>query len=82
MAQFYDSTLGGFIQPDIIVPAGVQGYDRYAYVNNDPTTITPNGGTFIFELRYKAWGEVRYSNGGTATNYTFTGQHSNVSTLA
>jgi RHS repeat-associated protein len=32
----------------------------------------------ISELRYTAWGEVRYSNGTTPTDYTYTGQYSNV----
>ncbi len=35
-ARWYDSSLGRFAQADTIVPAGVQGYDRYAYVNNNP----------------------------------------------
>lgn len=32
----YDPAIGRFISPDSIVPDGPQGYDRYAYVNNDP----------------------------------------------
>jgi RHS repeat-associated protein len=56
-ARWYDSSLGRFAQADSIVPGGVQGLDRYAYVNNnalrynDPTghfgkdnTILPEGG--------------------------------------
>jgi RHS repeat-associated protein len=56
-ARFYDPSLGRFAQADSIVPGGVQGLDRYAYVNNnalrynDPTghlgkdnTILPDGG--------------------------------------
>jgi RHS repeat-associated protein len=35
-ARWYDSSLGRFAQADTIVPGGVQGYDRYAYVNNNP----------------------------------------------
>jgi RHS repeat-associated protein len=38
-SRHYDPALGRFIQPDSIVPLasqGVQAYDRYAYVNNDP----------------------------------------------
>jgi len=29
-------------------------------------------------MRYTAWGEVRYTWGSTFTNYTYTGQYSNV----
>ena len=36
------------------------------------------GGNLISELRYKAWGEVRYASGVTSTEYTFTGQRSYV----
>jgi RHS repeat-associated protein len=35
-ARWYDSSLGRFAQADTIVPPGVQGYDRYAYVGNNP----------------------------------------------
>jgi RHS repeat-associated protein len=35
-ARFYDPSLGRFAQADSIVPGGVQGLDRYAYVNNSP----------------------------------------------
>jgi len=39
------------------------------------TSITANsGGTLYSELRYKAWGESRYTNGSTPTSYHFTGQ--------
>ncbi len=39
------------------------------------TSITANSdGTFKSELRYKAWGEVRYANGNTPTSYRYTGQ--------
>jgi hypothetical protein len=38
-ARWYDSALGRWLQPDTIVPLesqGVQAWDRYAYVNNNP----------------------------------------------
>ncbi len=35
-ARWYDPALGRFVQADTIVPGGVQGLDRYAYVNNNP----------------------------------------------
>jgi RHS repeat-associated protein len=44
------------------------------------TSITTSAtGTKVAELRYKAWGEVRYTSGTTPTKYQFTGQYSNVS---
>ena len=39
-----DPYLARFAQADTIVPGGVQGYDRYAYVNNSPMRyIDPSG---------------------------------------
>ena len=41
------------------------------------TSLTTDAtGVVISELRYKAWGEVRYASGNTPTKYTFTGQYS------
>jgi len=46
-ARWYDSQLGRFAQADSIVPGGVQGYDRFAYVNNNPLRYTdPTGHWF------------------------------------
>ncbi len=45
-SRWYDARLGRWIQPDQIVPdsQGVQGLDRYAYVNNNPIIfIDPSG---------------------------------------
>jgi RHS repeat-associated protein len=43
-ARWYDSSLGRFAQADSIIPPGVQGWDRYAYVNNNPVRyIDPSG---------------------------------------
>ena len=43
-ARWYDPALGRFAQADSIVPPGVQGLDRYAYVNNNPMRYTdPTG---------------------------------------
>jgi RHS repeat-associated protein len=45
-ARFYDSQLGRFTSADTIVPKsqGVQAYDRYAYVSNNPLRYTdPTG---------------------------------------
>ncbi len=43
-ARWYDPSLGRFAQADSIVPAGVQGWDRYAYVNNNPVKYTDPSG--------------------------------------
>ncbi len=43
-ARWYDASLGRFIQADSVVPGGVQGLDRYAYVGNNPLNyIDPTG---------------------------------------
>jgi RHS repeat-associated protein len=43
-ARWYDPALGRFAQADSIVPPGVQGLDRYAYVNNSPMNfVDPSG---------------------------------------
>ncbi|MBL8092343.1 MAG: RHS repeat-associated core domain-containing protein, partial [Anaerolineales bacterium] len=43
-ARWYDSSLGRFAQADSIMPGGIQGYDRYAYVNNNPIRYTDPSG--------------------------------------
>ena len=43
-ARMYDPVLGRFTQADSIVPSGVQGLDRYAYVNNSPINYTDPSG--------------------------------------
>jgi RHS repeat-associated protein len=43
-ARWYDNTTGRFAQADTIVPGGVQGLDRFAYVNNNPVNgVDPSG---------------------------------------
>ncbi len=43
------------------------------------TSLTTNAsGGLISELRYTAWGSIRYASGTTPTHYTFTGQYSNM----
>jgi RHS repeat-associated protein len=43
-ARWLDPAIGRFAQADSIVPPGVQGLDRYAYVNNNPLNyIDPSG---------------------------------------
>jgi RHS repeat-associated protein len=40
--------------------------------------VTDANGQNPIETRYKAWGEVRYANGPTPTDYTYTGQFSHM----
>jgi RHS repeat-associated protein len=48
-ARWYDSYLNRWAQPDTIVPQnqGVQAWDRYAYVNNNPVKYTDPTGHWI-----------------------------------
>jgi RHS repeat-associated protein len=51
-SRHYDPELGRFIQPDSIVPTSVQGvqaYDRYAYVSNNPVRYTDPTGHMMTE---------------------------------
>jgi RHS repeat-associated protein len=43
-ARWYDPMTGRMAQADTIVPGGVQGLDRYAYVNNSPVRYTDPSG--------------------------------------
>ena len=43
-ARWFDPQLGRFAQADIIIPSGVQGLDRYAYVRNSPLNYTDPSG--------------------------------------
>ena len=48
-ARWYDPEIGRFMQADTLVPGhqGTQGFDRYAYVNNNPLMYTdPSGHWF------------------------------------
>jgi RHS repeat-associated protein len=48
-ARWYDPQLGRFMQADAIVPPtqGIQGFDRYAYVNNNPLRFTDPSGMWF-----------------------------------
>ncbi len=51
-ARYYDPAAGRFIQPDTMVPQqqGVQAWDRYAYVGNNPLRYTdPSGHKMVCE---------------------------------
>jgi len=45
-SRFYDPALGRMVQADSIVPGGLQGLDRYAYVNNAPVRYVDPSGHF------------------------------------
>ncbi|MEK6754354.1 MAG: RHS repeat-associated core domain-containing protein [Chloroflexota bacterium] len=52
-ARWMDPVLGRFVQADTIVPGGVQGLDRYAYVNNSPMNyVDPSGHTPVCGFSY------------------------------
>ena len=48
-ARWYDPMLGRFMQADTLVPShqGTQGFDRYAYVNNNPVNGTDPTGMWM-----------------------------------
>lgn len=62
---------------------GTSGLDWLLGDHLGSTTVTAdaNRGTLLTELRYKAWGETRYSWGTTPTSYRFTGQRSEESSI-
>jgi RHS repeat-associated protein len=46
-ARWYDPAVGRFVQPDTIIPGGVQGLDRYAYTANNPVRyVDPSGHSY------------------------------------
>jgi len=48
-ARWYDPQLGRFMQADTIVPThqGTQGFDRFAYINNNPVNGTDPTGHYM-----------------------------------
>lgn len=50
-ARMYDPALGRFTSADTIIPNGVQGLDRYAYVNNSPINFTDPSGHAAWDER-------------------------------
>ena len=53
--------LNQFTQPDTITPAGVQGYDRYAYTLNNPIRYTDPSGHFPIDC----WNDLTYCSNTT-----------------
>ena len=58
-ARWYDQVTGRFIQADSIVPAGVQGLDRYAYVSNSPVNYTDPTGHLEEKKLKKLLGQMK-----------------------
>ncbi len=49
-ARWYDTALGRFVQADTVIPLasqGVQAWDRYAYVNNNPIRYVDSTGNML-----------------------------------
>lgn len=60
-ARWYDPLSGRFAQADTIVPAGVQGLDRYAYVNNSPIqNADPTG--HLTDKQIEKWTGLKVDN--------------------
>ncbi len=72
-ARYYSPALGRFVSADTIIPPGVQGLDRYAYVNNNPLRYTDPSGHWLetaWDIANIAWDiyEV-YRDPGNAWNW-------------
>ncbi len=66
MARWYDPALGRFVQADTVVPDGVQGLDRYAYVSNNPVKYNdPSGHSPCDD-----WGACEESDSTSTTTTT------------
>ena len=59
-ARMYDPALGRFAQADSITPGGVQGLDRYAYVNNSPVRYTDPTGHRCANRDEDIWGSCKF----------------------
>ena len=69
-ARWYDPALGRFAQADSIVPPGVQGLDRYAYVNNSPMNyVDPSGHICVESDGDSDVGMAGNCHGGSNPNY-------------
>jgi RHS repeat-associated protein len=58
--RIYDARIGRFVQADPVVQDGedLQAYNRYAYVRNNPLTLTDPSG---FSWLSKAWKHVKHA---------------------
>jgi RHS repeat-associated protein len=76
-SRWYDPSLGRMAQADTIVPGGVQGLDRYAYVNNSPLNYVDPSGHFAcrdgqsgYQCKLKLISEVVTVAGGVSCQDT------------
>ena len=60
-SRFYDPALGRFTQADSIVPGGVQGLDRYAYVGNSPLVYIDPSGHTPYGAIHDSDGDAKYA---------------------
>jgi len=51
-----------------LIPAGAQGLDRYAYVNNSPVNFTDPSGHFIDPVSLTVYGMIGEAIVGGAVN--------------
>jgi hypothetical protein len=45
------------------------------------SVVADAAGNKLSEMRYKPWGEVRYTSGSSPTDYTYTGQRSEMGSI-
>jgi RHS repeat-associated protein len=65
------------MRTDTIPQNSTLSYLLADHLNSTSLTLDASGNV-LSELRYTAWGEVRYASGNTPTDYTYTGQYANV----
>jgi len=73
-ARWYDSSLGRFAQADTVIPSGIQGYDRYAYVNNSPLKYTDPSGHDAWWCETASCSYRYYSSSYLVNNYSEEGE--------
>jgi hypothetical protein len=66
-ARWYDGSLGRWASPDSILPGGVQGYDRYAFVDNNPLRYTDPSGHEKVCIGYTSQGCSTWYETGSPT---------------
>ena len=59
-SRWYDPEAGRFVQADTMIPQGqgVQGWDRYAYVNNNPVKYADPSGHDLEQIIFNKRGEL------------------------
>ena len=75
-ARFYDSAVGRFVSADSVIPPGTQGYDRFAYVYNNPLRYNDPTGhcpMCIGAALGAVFGAVTYVATSVASGRTMTG---------